>query len=78
MKRIALILSALFAAAISNAQTPIEAPNFNEPTMVSTEYFGPNAFPVPDMTDGRVKPYIYAELAADYYKGRVADANDHT
>ena len=78
MKRIAVILAAIVLADIIYAQTPIVAPNFSEPTMVSTEYFGPNAFPVPDMTDGRVKPYVYAEIAADYYKGRIADGNDHT
>ena len=79
MKRFAITLSAIFAASILSAQPPqLVAPDFSEVTWVSTEYFGPNAFPVPDMTDGRVKPYIYAELAADYYKGRVADGNDHT
>lgn len=78
MKRLIISLTVLCSAISMMAQTPIVAPDFSQPTMVSPEYFGPNAFPVPDMTDGRVKPYIYAELAADYYKGRMADANDHT
>ena len=78
MKRFFLSLTAVFSAICIYAQTPIVAPNFLEPTMVSTEYFGPNAFPVPDVSDGRVKSYFYAELAADYFKGRVADGNDHT
>lgn len=78
MKRTVLSIAAALIAMSLNAQTPIVAPNFSEPTMVSTEYFGPNAFPVPDMTDGRVKPYIYAELGMDYYKGRVGDGYDHT
>ncbi len=78
MRRLAIIFLALFCALDIMAQTPIVAPDFSEPTMVSPEYFGPNAFPVPDMTDGRIKPYIYAELAADYWKGRVGDGNDHT
>lgn len=78
MRRLAIIFGSILLAMDLMAQTPIVAPNFSEPTQVSTEYFGPNAFPVPDMTDGRIKPYIYAELAADYWKGRVADGNDHT
>lgn len=78
MKRLIVTISAILGSVVMSAQTPIEPPNFSEPTMVSTEYFGPNAFPVPDMSDGRVKPYIYAELAMDYYKGYMADGNDHT
>ena len=78
MKKVVLFICVFLQGLYVSAQTPIVAPDFGEPTMVSTEYFGPNAFPVPDMTDGRVRPYIYAELAADYYKGRVADGNDHT
>ena len=78
MRRIAIIFLSLFLALDLMAQPNLVKPDFTQPTYVSTEYFGPNAFPVPDMTDGRIKPYIYAELAADYWKGRVGDGNDHT
>jgi len=79
MKRVLTVLAfVLVPALLLRAQTPIVAPDWSEPTLVSPEYFGPNAFPVPQMSDGQIRPYIYAELAADYFKGRMADGNDHT
>ncbi|MBO4634113.1 MAG: hypothetical protein J5669_01940 [Bacteroidales bacterium] len=78
MRPVLCFLAALLACFSLCAQTPIVAPDWSTPTLVSPEYFGPNAFPVPDMSEGVVKPYVYAEIAADYYKGRVADGNDHT
>ena len=47
----------------------------NSDTHISTRYFGPNAFPIPDMLDGRVCPDLKVELAGDWYKGF---DNDHT
>jgi hypothetical protein len=40
---------------------------------VSTRHFGPNALPVPEMTDGRVSPTLKAEAAIDYYHGYSRD-----
>ncbi|MBQ7191302.1 MAG: hypothetical protein IJS00_00315 [Paludibacteraceae bacterium] len=40
---------------------------------ISTRYNGPNAFPVPDMLDGRVSPTMKIELAGDYYHGFSSD-----
>ena len=39
------------------------------PTGVAPLYFGPNAFPVPDMSDGRTSANLRVELAADSYWG---------
>ena len=47
----------------------------NSDTHISTRYFGPNAFPIPDMLDGRVSPDLKIELAGDWYKGF---DHDHT
>lgn len=41
---------------------------------MSSQYFGPNAMPVPDMLDGTVSKRFYAELSYDYYAGRYGDA----
>ena len=78
MKRLLTLLCLLAGLSLYAQPTPIVTPDWSQPTLVSPEYFGPNAFPVPEVSDGVVKPYVYAELAADYYKGRVADGNDHT
>lgn len=44
-------------------------------TLISPYYFGPNAFPVPDMLDGRVSGELRIELAGDYFHG---NRGDHT
>lgn len=40
---------------------------------ISTLYAGPNAFPVPEMLDGRVSPDLRVEVAADYHAGFLKD-----
>lgn len=53
----------------TRAQTSNEEANLRQPTCISTYYFGPNAFPVPDMLDGTVRKKLYVEFGGDYYKG---------
>lgn len=55
------------------AEVPIAAPNLREPTGIAPLYFGPNAFPVPDMLDGRTQSKLRVELAADGYFGYEKD-----
>ena len=43
------------------------------PTYISPGYFGPNAFPVPAMLDGRANGSLHAEIAADGYFGQSGD-----
>lgn len=45
------------------------AEEFDRGDYMSTQHFGPNAFPVPDMLDGRVSPTMKIELAGDGYIG---------
>lgn len=71
MKKTLILITVLFPLVYAKAQTPIVAPDWNTPTKVSTQYFGPNAFPVPDTPDGKVKKDIYLELAGDFYSGSV-------
>ncbi len=75
MKRILMFLGTLFAivdmmAQYSDGQIPL-----NTATYVSTYYFGPNAFAVPEMLDGRVQHDLRVELCGDYFKGY---RGDHT
>lgn len=70
------IFVALFVIAVSSlAQTELGKSPLNKPTFISPYYFGPNAFPVPDMLDGRVEDELRIELAGDYFLGK---RNDHT
>ncbi len=52
-------------ACLSMAQTPIARPDLGVPTLVAPAYFGPNAFPVPDMLDGSTSGDLKVELYGD-------------
>ena len=66
MKRLAACLIAVLAyAAIAGAQTPVIKPDLGVPTLVAPAYFGPNAFPVPDMLDGSTSGDLKVELYGD-------------
>ncbi len=45
-----------------------------ETTMISPYYFGPNAFPIPEIVD-QTSSVLKVEAEANYFKGR---RNDHT
>ena len=64
-KLFALIISLLCCITALNAQTPIEAPNLSVPSLVAPGYFGPNAVPVPDMSDGTTSSDVKLELYGD-------------
>ena len=55
------------------ARVPIAHPNLGEPTGIAPAYFGPNAFPVPDMLDGRTQSHLRLEIAGDGYLGYEKD-----
>ena len=75
--RIFLLLIAISICAVAQAQTDIERPNLAIPSKIGPAYFGPNAFPVPDMLDGRTSSALKLELYGDCFlgttTGRVAD-----
>ncbi len=57
-------------ASKANAQTDLEVGDLHVPTLISPYYFGPNAFPVPDMLDGTVLTgHFRLELTASHYMG---------
>lgn len=65
-------LTIVGALSAVSAQTPLTEPNLGIPSLVAPAYFGPNAFAVPDMTDGRL-PGLRAEVAADGHFGFAGD-----
>lgn len=44
-------------------------PDLSQPTGIAPAYFGPNALPIIDMSDGRTYDHLRLELAADGYFG---------
>lgn len=82
MKRLIFIFSHFLVFAFSHlsvstsyAQTPLDKPSLRTSTLISPYYFGPNAFEVPEMLDGRVQHDLRVELVGDYFKGF---RGDHT
>lgn len=55
------------------AQTSLERGDRHTATLISPYYFGPNAFPVPDMNDGTVYSELRLEADAEYQPGERGD-----
>ena len=62
-----------FQFSICWAEVPVERPDLSVPTGIAPAYFGPNAFPIPDMSDGETYDRLRLELAADGYFGYKGD-----
>ena len=75
-----VLATALLLSAVSpvRATTPVRVPDLSEKSAIAPLWFGPNAFPVPEITDGRVKEHLTVELAGDYYKGHLVSGQDDT
>ena len=69
ISRYIVILVSLLAFGTSTAQTNIVQPDLGVPTKIAPAYFGPNAFPVPDMLDGRTSSELKLELYGDCFLG---------
>lgn len=57
------------------AQITLPTPNRQEKTHIAPAYFGPNAFPVPEMLDDAVSENLEVSLRGDLFIG---DYGDHT
>ncbi len=73
LKKIALTLALLLSFGLATAQVSIVKPDLTTSTKVSSDYFGPNALPIPDMLDGRTSSDILLELGGDYFDGHRGD-----
>ena len=65
---VACVVCLLSVGSVS-AQTPIEKPNLSIPSQIGPAYFGPNAFPIPDMLDGRTSEHLKVEFYVDGFVG---------
>lgn len=73
MKRISLLLLPLALPLVAAGQVAITHPDLSVDTKIAPAYFGPNAFPVPDMLDDAVSPTLEATLAGRYHHGDMGD-----
>lgn len=79
MKRLYTTLAiSLLLAAQALAATPVISPNLRSQTEIAPLWFGPNAFPVPEMADGLLGSTASVELAGDFFQGHLADGLDQT
>ena len=76
MKRIAVILFISLASLSVSAQTSLDISSLAVPSKIAPEYFGPNAFPVPEMSDGRTSARWKAEVYADHFFSTRYDWNE--
>ena len=77
LRHITSALAALLLAAAAWGQVPVEEPDYGV-SRISPRWFGPYAFPVPDLLEGKVRPTLHAELGADAVAGRLTDEGDFT
>lgn len=76
MKRLLLLLIYITAAVSLSAQTSLEVSNLSVPSKIAPGYFGPNAFPVPEMSDGRTSARWKAELYSDHFFGSLGERGE--
>lgn len=73
MKTLLFIIIAVSLPYAVKAQTPITPPDLHTDTKIAPGYFGPNAFPVPEMLDDAVSPTLQVTAAAVYHWGDFGD-----
>ncbi len=73
IKRLLLSLVCFSAILQLHAQTDIVKPDLETPSLIAPDYFGPNAFPIPDMLDGTTLSDWKIELSSDYFAGHRQD-----
>lgn len=77
MKRLFTILIISFVALCHlKAQTSLDLSNISSPSCIAPAFFGPNAFPVPEMSDGTTSSRLKLELYSDHFFGTTTSAAD--
>lgn len=73
MKRLSLLSLAVCLPLLGMGQVAITHPDLGTATRIAPAYFGPNAFPVPEMLDDAVSPTLQATLAGRWHRGDYGD-----
>ena len=76
MRRLSIITLILFLCLSLGAQTSLDISNLYTPSKIAPAYFGPNAFPVPEMSDGCTSSRWQAEIYADHFFSTRYDWNE--
>ena len=76
MKRLLTILTSIFIVSTIAAQTSLDISDLSVPSKIAPGYFGPNAFPVPEMSDGTTSARWKAELYSDHFRGTLGEPGD--
>lgn len=74
MKRLFSVLTLVMASFTMQAQTNVVSSDLSIPSMIAPAFFGPNAFPVPDMLDGRTSENLSVELYGDTFLCTMTDS----
>lgn len=75
MKRLLTIIS-IFIATTLAAQTSLDISDLSVPSKIAPGYFGPNAFPVSEMSDGTTSARWKAELYSDHFFGTAGEPGE--
>ena len=76
MKKLLIIFIYVLAAINLSAQTSLEISDLSVPSKIAPGYFGPNAFPVPEMSDGTTSAHWKAELYSDHFWGTIGEPGE--
>lgn len=77
MRRAFLTGVLLLSTLLAGAQVPLDDSGYSL-TMISPQYFGPYAFPVPDCNQGKLCSDFRVDLSCDYVRGNLGGGVDHT
>lgn len=70
---VCLAVALWLTSAPAAGQTPIVRPDLHTDTKIAPLYFGPNAFPVPEMLDDAISPTLQTTVAATEHWGDYGD-----
>lgn len=73
IKRVFATIATILLIAPISAQTSLDQPDLQTPSLIAPDYFGPNAFPIPDMLDGTTASDVRLEISSDYFAGHRGD-----
>ena len=76
MRRLLITIIYLISATALAAQTSLDVSSLSVPSKIAPGYFGPNAFPVPEMSDATTSSRWKAELYSDFFVGTMGEPGD--
>lgn len=76
MKRLISIITSILAAVTLSAQTSLDISDLSVSSKIAPGYFGPNAFPVPEMSDGTTSAQWKAEIYSDHFFGTIGEPGE--